>query len=58
VPFVLRDDVVAVIERDDLRERADSVIVAAAIAEGRAIVTENVGDLRPLVADAFRQMRS
>jgi predicted nuclease of predicted toxin-antitoxin system len=43
-------DVVAVCERPDLRGQSDAVIFAAAQAEGRAIVTENAGDFRPLAS--------
>ncbi|MCY3959924.1 MAG: DUF5615 family PIN-like protein [Chloroflexi bacterium] len=53
----LRDrghDVVAVAERHDLRGTPDAAIFEAALAEGRAIVTENVVDNRPLAADAMR----
>ena len=53
----LRDrghDVVAVAERHDLRGMPDREIFDAALAEGWAIVTENVVDYRPLAADALR----
>jgi hypothetical protein len=43
-------DVVAVAEREDLRGRADAVILAAAAAERRVVVTEDVGDLMSLAA--------
>ncbi len=49
----LRDrghDVVAVAERPDLVGMPDAAIFAAAGREGRAIVTENVADFRPLAA--------
>jgi nucleoside-diphosphate-sugar epimerase len=47
-------DVVAVSERPLLRGLADEVHFAAGPAERRAIVTENVGDFRPLLAAAAR----
>lgn len=45
-------DVAAVAERDDLRGRADADVFAAAGAEGRAVVTENVRDYAGLVKHA------
>lgn len=51
-------DVVAVAERVDLRGQADTAIFAAAQAEGRAIVTENVIDYRPLAAYEVQQGRA
>lgn len=45
-------DVVAVAERDDLRGRPDPEIFDAAIAEGRAVVTEDVRDFSLLVVQA------
>ncbi len=51
-------EVVAVAERPDLRGLPDEAIFAAAEAEGRVIVTENVVDYRPLAADAMRAGRS
>jgi predicted nuclease of predicted toxin-antitoxin system len=50
-------DVVAVAVRADLRGQPDDVIFAAAVAEGYAIVTENVADYRPLAAAAVRAGR-
>jgi hypothetical protein len=41
-------DVVAVAERDDLRGQPDPVVFAAAQAETRTVVTENVADYRLL----------
>lgn len=52
----LRDrghDVLAVVERPDLRGRADYVHFAAVAGERRAIVTEDVADFRPLLAEAI-----
>lgn len=46
------EDVVAVAEREDLRGRADADVFAAAGAEGRAIVTENVRDFAALARRA------
>jgi predicted nuclease of predicted toxin-antitoxin system len=46
-------DVVAVLERPDLQRAADGVLWAAARAEGRGIVTRDVGDfIRLALADA------
>lgn len=45
-------DVVAVVERKDLRGRPDAEIYAAALAERRWILTENVVDFVPLHAEA------
>lgn len=41
-------DVVAVSERQELRTMSDALLFALARSEGRAIVTENVRDFRPL----------
>ena len=60
IAAALRDrghDVVAVAERHDLRGMPDAAIFEAALADGRAIVTENVVDYRPLAADAMRAGR-
>lgn len=46
----LGHDVVAVAEREDLRGRSDPDLFAAAIAEQRALVTENARDYVPLAA--------
>lgn len=51
----LRDrghDVVAVTERDDLIQKRDDELLAVGQVEGRAIVTSNVRDFRPLGAQA------
>lgn len=45
-------DVVAVTALPELRGKSDEEIVEAALAEGRAIVTENAVDYRPLMAVA------
>lgn len=47
-------DVVAVGERADLRGRPDRVHFAAQAAQRRAIVTRDLGDFRPLLAEALR----
>ncbi len=57
----LRDrghEVAAVAERPDLQGLPDEAIFAAAQAEGRVIVTENVVDYLPLAADAMRAGRA
>jgi hypothetical protein len=54
----LRDrghDVVAVGERPDLRGRPDRVHFASLPAEQRAIVTRDLADFRPLLAEALRR---
>lgn len=60
VAIALRErghDVVAVAERPELRGRPDEVIFSEAQAQGRAIVTENVVDYRPLASAALRAGR-
>src|SRR5436305_645361 len=47
-------DVSAVVQRADLCGLPDPSVFAAAQAEGRAIVTENVVDYRPLAAQALQ----
>ncbi len=44
-------DVLAVADRDDLVGRDDRVIFEAAGVEGRALVTNNIKDFRPLAAE-------
>ena len=51
-------DVVAVAERPELRGQPDAAIFAAAQAEGRVIVTENVIDYRLLATHALKEGRS
>ena len=51
-------DVVAVAERSDLRGKPDDVIFSEAQVDGRAIVTENVVDYRPLASEALRAGRT
>lgn len=48
-------DVVAVAEREDLRGQPDPDVFAAAIAEQRAVVTENARDFVPLAARSAAQ---
>jgi hypothetical protein len=48
-------DVTAVAERPELRGQPDPVVFDTAVAEVRAVVTENVADYRPLAADRLRQ---
>lgn len=54
----LRDlgyDVVAVVERPDLRAISDDKVFAAASADGRWLVTENVKDFRPILLRAVQE---
>jgi len=51
-------DVEAVAEREDLVGRPDRVIFDVAVAEGRAVVTNNVKDFRPLAAECLTQGRT
>lgn len=46
-------DVTAVLEDPTLTGQPDDVIFAAATAQGRRIVTENIADFRPLYAQAL-----
>ena len=48
-------DVIAVAERSDLRGRPDRVHFASLPDQQRAIVTRDLGDFRPLLADALRR---
>jgi hypothetical protein len=48
-------DVAAVQEREELIGQPDTVVFAAAQAEGRAIVTENVGDFRQLATEVLQR---
>ena len=50
-------DVDAVADRADLVGRSDRVILEAAGSEGRAVVTDNVKDFRPLAAEWLAQGR-
>jgi predicted nuclease of predicted toxin-antitoxin system len=44
-------DVVAVTDRADLIGRTDRIILEVASAEGRAVITNNIKDLRPPAAE-------
>ncbi len=51
-------DVVAVAERDDLAGSSDKVILDIASNEGRAVITNNIKDFRPLDAQRIAQGHS
>lgn len=48
-------DVDAVADRDDLVGRSDRMVFEAACREGRAVVTNNIKDFRPLAAEYLTQ---
>ncbi len=50
-------DVDAVADREDLVRRNDRFILEAACREGRAVVTNNIKDFRPLAAEWLAQGR-
>ena len=50
-------DVDAVADRQDLVGRSDRIIFEVACSEGRAVVTNNIKDFRPLAAEWLRQGR-
>jgi predicted nuclease of predicted toxin-antitoxin system len=50
-------DVDAVADREDLVGRSDRFILEAACGEGRAVVTNNIKDFRPLAAEWLAQGR-
>jgi predicted nuclease of predicted toxin-antitoxin system len=50
-------DVDAVAEREDLVGRTDRFILEVACGEGRAVVTNNIKDFRPLAAEWLAQGR-
>ena len=50
-------DVHAVADRDDLVGRSDRIIFEVACSEGRAVVTNNIKDFRPLAAEWLAQGR-
>ena len=50
-------DVDAVASREDLAGRGDRIIFEAACGEGRAVVTNNIKDFRPLAAEWLAQGR-
>jgi predicted nuclease of predicted toxin-antitoxin system len=51
-------DVEAVLDRDDLIGRSDRIVFEVACGEGRAVVTNNIKDYRPLAAEFLAQGRS
>lgn len=51
-------DVVAAVERDDLVGSSDRVIFEVARSEGRAVVTNNIKDFRPLASEWLAQGRA
>jgi hypothetical protein len=48
-------DVDAVADRDDLAGRSDRMVFEVACREGRAVVTNNIKDFRPLAAEFMAQ---
>ena len=44
-------DVEAVIDREDLAGRSDRAVFDAACREGRAVITNNIKDFRPMAAE-------
>jgi hypothetical protein len=50
-------DVAAVADREDLVGRSDRIIFGVACSEGRAAVTNNIKDFRPLAAEWLAQGR-
>lgn len=50
-------DVDAVADREDLAGRKDRIILEVAYSEGRAVVTNNIKDFRPLAAEWLAQGR-
>lgn len=50
-------DVQAVADREDLVGRSDRIILETACNEGRAVVTNNIKDFRPLAAEWLVQGR-
>jgi predicted nuclease of predicted toxin-antitoxin system len=50
-------DVDAVAAREDLVGRSDRIILEVACGEGRAVVTNNIKDFRPLAAESLAQGR-
>ena len=51
-------DVIAVAERDDLAGSSDRIVFDTAAAEGRAVITNNIKDFRPLAAEALAKGQS
>lgn len=50
-------DVDAVADREDLVGRSDRIILEVASSEGRAVITNNIKDFRPLAAEWLAQGR-
>ena len=50
-------DIDAVASREDLAGRSDRIIFEVACSEGRAVVTNNIKDFRPLAAEWLAQGR-
>ena len=48
-------DVLAAADRDDLVGHSDRIILEVASSEGRAVVTNNIKDFRPLAAERLAQ---
>lgn len=51
-------DVVAVADRAELVGSSDAVLLEVATSEGRAVITNNVKDFRPLAAERLAQGRT
>lgn len=51
-------DVIAVTERGDLVGSNDRIVLEVASAEGRAVITNNVKDFRPLAAERLAKGRT
>lgn len=54
IAVLLRDaghDVVAVVDRSDVIGQSDRVVFEVASSEGRAVITNNIKDFRPLAAE-------
>jgi hypothetical protein len=51
-------DVLAVADRDDLIGLSDRIILEVATGEGRAVITNNIKDFRPLAAEWLAQGRT
>jgi Domain of unknown function (DUF5615) len=50
-------DAEAVVERSDLVEKSDSEILDSANRDGRAVVTNNIKDFRPIAAERLAEGR-
>ena len=51
-------DVDAVADREDLAGRSDRIILDVASSEGRAVITNNIKDFRPIAAERLAQGRT